>query len=248
MSLGPTALQGDQPSTAPRISGDGRFVAFQSSAANLVPGDTNSAPDIFVHDRTPVRGYWLVAADGGVFAYGSAVFAGSTGAIKLAKPIVAMAAAPNGQGYWLVASDGGVFAFGSAKFFGSTGSIRLAKPIVGIAPTPSGNGYWLVASDGGIFGFGDAAFKGSTGSLKLNQPIVAMAPTLTGKGYWLVASDGGIFAFGDAPFLGSTGSIRLASRSSGWPPRRRAPATGSSDPTAGSSASATPGSTAPPER
>jgi Tol biopolymer transport system component len=210
VSLGPTALQGDQPSTAPRISGDGRFLAFQSSAANLVPGDTNSAPDIFVHDRTPVRGYWLVAADGGVFAYGSAVFAGSAGAIKLAKPIVAMAAAPNGQGYWLVASDGGVFAFGSAKFFGSTGSIRLAKPIVGIAPTPSGNGYWLVASDGGIFAFGDAGFFGSAGGMKLAQPIVGLSPTPTGKGYWLVASDGGIFSFGDAPFLGSTGSIRLA--------------------------------------
>ena len=210
VSLGPVSLQGDQPSAAPRISGDGRFVAFQSSAANLVPGDTNSAPDIFVHDRAPVRGYWLVAADGGIFAYGSAVFAGSTGGMKLVKPIVAMAAAPNGQGYWLVASDGGVFAFGAAKFFGSTGSIRLAKPIVGIAATPSGNGYWLVASDGGIFAFGDAGFFGSTGAMKLAQPIVGLSPTPTGKGYWLVASDGGIFAFGDAPFLGSTGSIRLA--------------------------------------
>ncbi len=210
VSLGPVSLQGDQPSIAPRISGDGRFVAFQSSAANLVPGDTNSAPDIFVHDRTPVRGYWLVAADGGIFAYGSAVFAGSTGGMKLVKPIVAMAAAPTGQGYWLVASDGGVFAFGAAGFYGSTGSIRLTKPIVGMAPTPSGNGYWLVASDGGIFAFGDAGFFGSTGAMKLAQPIVGLSPTPTGKGYWLVASDGGIFAFGDAPFLGSTGSIRLA--------------------------------------
>ncbi|MGD2060810.1 MAG: S-layer homology domain-containing protein, partial [Acidimicrobiia bacterium] len=33
------------------ISADGRYVLFQSNAANLVPGDTNSSPDIFVHDR-----------------------------------------------------------------------------------------------------------------------------------------------------------------------------------------------------
>jgi Tol biopolymer transport system component len=210
VSLGPASVQGDQPSTAPRISGDGRFVAFQSTAANLVPGDTNSAPDIFVHDLTPVRGYWLVAADGGIFAYGSAVFAGSTGGMKLVKPIVAMAAAPTGQGYWLVASDGGVFAFGAAGFHGSTGSIRLVKPIVGMAPAPTGKGYWLVASDGGIFAFGDAAFAGSTGAMKLAQPIVGMAPTPTGKGYWLVASDGGVFAFGDAAFAGSTGAMKLA--------------------------------------
>ena len=33
------------------ISADGRYVAFASDAANLVPGDTNGAFDIFVHDR-----------------------------------------------------------------------------------------------------------------------------------------------------------------------------------------------------
>jgi archaellum component FlaF (FlaF/FlaG flagellin family) len=33
------------------ISADGRFVAFASHASNLVPGDTNSVLDIFVHDR-----------------------------------------------------------------------------------------------------------------------------------------------------------------------------------------------------
>lgn len=35
----------------PTISADGRFVGFQSDATNLVPGDTNNAYDIFVHDR-----------------------------------------------------------------------------------------------------------------------------------------------------------------------------------------------------
>ena len=35
----------------PSISADGRFVAFYSWADNLVPGDTNGVPDIFVHDR-----------------------------------------------------------------------------------------------------------------------------------------------------------------------------------------------------
>ena len=35
----------------PAISGDGRLVAFYSSASNLVPDDTNLTGDIFVHDR-----------------------------------------------------------------------------------------------------------------------------------------------------------------------------------------------------
>jgi hypothetical protein len=154
-------------------------------------------------------GYWIVGSDGGVYAYGSAPFKGSTGALHLNKPIVGMAPTPSGQGYWLVASDGGIFSFGDAAFRGSTGAMVLNKPIVGMASTPSGRGYWLVASDGGIFAFGDAAFRGSTGAISLNRPIVGMAPTGTGGGYWLVASDGGIFAFGDAAFAGSTGNLKL---------------------------------------
>jgi len=157
----------------------------------------------------PRPSYWLVASDGGVFAYGDAGFYGSTGSIALNRPVVGMAATPDDRGYWLVASDGGVFAYGDAGFYGSTGSIALNEPVVGMAATPSGHGYWLVASDGGVFAYGDAGFYGSTGSIALNKPVVGMAATPSGHGYWLVASDGGVFAYGDAGFHGSTGSITL---------------------------------------
>ena len=156
-------------------------------------------------------GYWLVASDGGVFAFGGAAFHGSTGAIRLNSPVVGMAKTTSNKGYWLVAADGGVFAFGDAAFYGSTGAIRLNSPVVGMAATPSGKGYWLVAADGGVFAFGDAAFFGSTGAIRLNRPVVGMAATPSGKGYFLVAADGGVFAFGDAVFRGSTGAIRLNS-------------------------------------
>jgi hypothetical protein len=155
-------------------------------------------------------GYWLVAADGGVFGFGDAAFHGSTGGIPLARPVVAMAPTPTGRGYWLAASDGGVFAFGDAVFHGSTGGIRLQAPVVSIAPTPSGSGYWLTASDGGVFAFGDAAFHGSTGGIRLQAPVVSMAAGPSGDGYWLVAADGGVFSFGDAPFLGGLGGAPLA--------------------------------------
>jgi Cu/Zn superoxide dismutase len=158
----------------------------------------------------PAAGYWLVGTDGGIFAYGDASFLGSTGNIKLARPVVGMAATPSGDGYWVVASDGGVFNYGDAPFAGSTGAIKLNQPVVGLAATPSGQGYWLVAADGGVFNFGDAVLYGSLGGTKLNSPIVAMAATSTGEGYWLFAADGGVFAFGDAAFMGSTGGTRLA--------------------------------------
>ncbi|HAL30865.1 MAG TPA: hypothetical protein DCP20_09155, partial [Coriobacteriia bacterium] len=47
------------------ISSDGRYVAFSSMAPNLVPGDTNGAGDIFVHDRaTGITERASVASDG----------------------------------------------------------------------------------------------------------------------------------------------------------------------------------------
>ncbi|HEY2428612.1 MAG TPA: matrixin family metalloprotease [Acidimicrobiales bacterium] len=148
-------------------------------------------------------GYWLFAADGGIFTFGDAAFHGSTGAMRLNQPIVGMTPTSDGGGYWLVARDGGIFTFGDAAFHGSTGGMRLNQPIVGMASTPDGGGYWLVAADGGIFSFGDAAFHGSTGAIRLNQPIVAMASTPSGHGYWMLAADGGLFNFGDAAFSGA---------------------------------------------
>jgi Tol biopolymer transport system component len=38
-------------SYGPAISADGRYVAFNSHADNLVPADTNGGSDVFVHDR-----------------------------------------------------------------------------------------------------------------------------------------------------------------------------------------------------
>ncbi len=46
-----TGVQGNYRSERPSISVDGRFVAFESQADNLVERDTNNETDIFVHDR-----------------------------------------------------------------------------------------------------------------------------------------------------------------------------------------------------
>jgi hypothetical protein len=78
------------------------------------------------------NGYWLVASDGGIFAFGDAQFLGSTGGMSLNQPIVGMATSPTGHGYWEVASDGGIFNWGDAAFHGSTGSMPLNRLIVGM--------------------------------------------------------------------------------------------------------------------
>ena len=90
VSVSTTGEPGDSYSYDPSISADGRYVAFTSAATNLVPGDTNARPDVFVHDRTTgattrvsvnsaggqaVLGYGssrpAISADGRYVAFGS---------------------------------------------------------------------------------------------------------------------------------------------------------------------------------
>jgi Tol biopolymer transport system component len=51
VSVSSSGAQGNNQCEAVSISGDGRFVAWDSAASNFVPGDTNGTNDIFVHDR-----------------------------------------------------------------------------------------------------------------------------------------------------------------------------------------------------
>ena len=51
ISVDSSGAEGNAMSTRPSISADGRYVAFQGLATNLVAGDTNGFGDIFVRDR-----------------------------------------------------------------------------------------------------------------------------------------------------------------------------------------------------
>jgi Tol biopolymer transport system component len=72
VSVAPDGSSGDGPGTfnransfAPSISADGRFVAFDSRATNLVENDTNGVVDVFVYDRATKRNERVsVASDG----------------------------------------------------------------------------------------------------------------------------------------------------------------------------------------
>ena len=108
------------------------------------------------------RGYWLVAADGGIFTFGDAPFLGSMGGQRLNAPVVGMAATPIGPG--LLAGGrrrGHLRLRGRRASTGRPVPSRLNQPVVGMAPYGDDAGYWLVAKDGGIFAFGGAPFLGS---------------------------------------------------------------------------------------
>lgn len=62
--------QANGPSEQPSLSAHGRYVAFRSYASNLVPGDTNSAADIFLYDRAARTVERVSVATGGGQANG----------------------------------------------------------------------------------------------------------------------------------------------------------------------------------
>ena len=185
-------------------------VAVLTVAAS--PGPTGPAPDPVLHLTSTLApdGYWLVASDGGVFAYGDAGFHGSAGGLHLDAPVVGMAATPDGGGYWLVASDGGVFAYGDAAYLGSAVGAALASPVAAVQAAPTGPGYWLVAADGGVFAYGAAGFHGSAVGRIGPGTAVDLAPTPDGAGYWVADSAGGVLALGAAASFGSAAGTRLA--------------------------------------
>jgi hypothetical protein len=74
----------------------------------------------------------------------------------LNKPIVGMAATPDGKGYWLVASDGGIFTFGDAPYLGSGVDLNNQEhaPAIGMFSYANASQYLIVLSDGSAEGFG----------------------------------------------------------------------------------------------
>jgi Tol biopolymer transport system component len=85
VSVASNGTQANGASSSPAVSRDGRFVAFVSEASNLVSGDTNGLPDVFVRDRaTSVTTRVSVASDGTQANGGS-----SLGALSASGRIVA---------------------------------------------------------------------------------------------------------------------------------------------------------------
>jgi hypothetical protein len=172
-------------------------------------GTSLNAPIVGMAPTPTGAGYWLVASDGGIFAFGDAGFFGSTGAMRLNAPIVGMAA--SAHGYWLVARDGGVFAFGDAAFHGSPAPTIGSATAVGLVPTATRGGYWVVASDGRVWAYGDAtATTTRSGGHAPTSAVVGFAPRPNGDGFWTVTGNGAVASYGGAVHRGDVEGTALA--------------------------------------
>lgn len=74
-SLSSSGAQGDAHSDRPFVSPGARWVAFESLAGNLLPGDTNGRWDIFVRDRADGTTYRASVSGAGHQADGNSYMA-----------------------------------------------------------------------------------------------------------------------------------------------------------------------------
>ena len=156
---------------------------------------------------TAARGYWMVAANGDVYGFGSARWFGN--AAPGARSAVDLEPTASRAGYWVVDDIGRVWSFGDAPYLGGGPVLGAGETVTSLSATPSSRGYWLFTNRGRALPYGDAPWLGDMRGTRLNGPVLDSIPTRSGRGYYMVASDGGIFTFGDAAFLGSMGATRL---------------------------------------
>ena len=99
------------------VASDGGIFTFGDAASTGPWAPRSTSPWwVWPPPRRAGTGWWRRTAGS---SPSTTPFLGSTGAVELTKPVVAMVATPDGRGYWLFASDGGMFAFGDAEFYGS---------------------------------------------------------------------------------------------------------------------------------
>ena len=77
-------------------------------------------------------GYWMTAADGGIFAFGRAPFLGSGASPPRSSPCVSIGASTTGRGYALLLADGSVLPYGDVPYLGGAVG-RIFGSAVGMA-------------------------------------------------------------------------------------------------------------------
>jgi hypothetical protein len=204
------------------VASDGGIFSFGNAAyfgsipgLGIAPAGTSgtakklNAPVVGMVPSADDGGYFMVASDGGVFAFGDAKFEGSCpGMGGCSGPAVAVVPDASGNGYWLVTATGHVYTFGDAAYYGAPG--QQSTPVTSAVRTADGKGYWILLANGTVDAYGDATNMGApVGQTGGFNPASAIFATSDGGGYWISTASGAVYNYGDAPDDGSLAGMQL---------------------------------------
>ena len=203
------------------VASDGGIFAFGDAGyhgsipgVGLAPAGSGlphslNAPIVGIVPSSDGGGYFMVASDGGVFAFGDAHFAGSCpGVGGCAGAAAAVVPDASGNGYWLITRTGNVYAFGDAPYYGAPGNQGF--PVTSAVRTGDGGGYYVLLANGAVHSYGDAVARGGpVGSIGALNQASAIFSDADGGGYWVAAADGAVFPYGNATDQGSMAGNHL---------------------------------------
>jgi hypothetical protein len=204
------------------VASDGGIFSFGNAdyfgsipGLGIAPSDTSgtakrlNAPVVGMVPSADDGGYFMVASDGGVFAFGDAKFEGSCPGIGgCSGSAVAVVPDASGNGYWLVTATGHVYTFGDAAYYGAPG--QQSTPVTSAVRTADGKGYWILFANGTVDAYGDATNMGApVGQTGGFNPASAIFATSDGGGYWISTASGAVYNYGDAPNDGSLAGMHL---------------------------------------
>jgi Ca2+-binding RTX toxin-like protein len=212
ISVASDGTPGDNYSFSPSISADGRYVAFDSAASNLVSGDPNGFADVFVYDRDyATQNFGTGTSENDSYSYtGTDNFSGSS----LAGSDTLMGSIGNDS---LSGGDGNdilVGGFGIDTLMGESGSNKFTfnSPTGGIdtiSDFNAGEGDQILVS---ASGFGEGL---AVGSLPSSQFTIGSSAANASDRFIYNSSTGALFF--DPDGNGLQGQVQLAVLSSNPP-------------------------------
>jgi hypothetical protein len=188
-SFGDTQFYGSIPGLGLHPAGSGLPHSLNAPIVGMVPSFDD-------------RGYFMVAADGGVFAFGDAKYEGSCPGIGGCSGAgVAVMPDASGNGYWLVTKSGSVYTFGDAPYLGAPGN--TGSPVTSAVPMPGGGGYLILTANGTVYNYGNAPDVGGAFGEPATNAATAVLMNAQGTNGWVAFANGTVISMGaGAPFLG----------------------------------------------
>lgn len=184
-------------------TGSGYYHGFiRYPHVQLVRFTSSAPPQVSPHSvavaASPLGGYYVLAADGTVYAEGGAPSFGwdaIPGALARA-----MAVMPDGLGYVVLDGYGGLHPFGTARQLPLDPGVYWPRSDIAraIAITPSGHGYAILDGLGGIHRTGDAPADLPASLPAATDVARALVITPDDMGYGVLLADGAILGSGDA--------------------------------------------------